>query len=134
MDEPYFYKSYPHNPVNLFTQSGRCDSPQPRYKKHPKFREVDTKDLYPFYYQCLPGCVVRSENNTAKKATSIWNSAAEANTTIVSFLNHSKCEAYDSPSKKSLKNNLASFISYHYHILVDSADYFSRLLQDSLSV
>ena len=98
MDESYFYKSYPHNPVNLFTQSGRCDSPQPRYKKHSKFREVDTKDQYLSYYQCLPGCVVRSENNTAKKTISIWKDGAQL-TTIVSFLNHSECEAYDSPSK-----------------------------------
>ena len=94
-----FNKSYPNNPVNLFTQSDRCNNPQPRYKKHSNFKAADAKYKYLLYKQCLPGCVVL--NKTPHNVTTeIW-AEGELKEELELITDHSQCEAYDSPRMKS---------------------------------
>ena len=101
-----FKKSYTNNPVNLFTLSDRCDSPQPRYKKHSKFREADTKYQYLSYNQCLPGCFVVGKNVT--KAETYYyddNNKHKINETITDDI---ECRAFwpRKPLKKTNKQKL----------------------------
>ena len=113
MTEDYFNNSYPNNPVNLFTQGDKCNSPQPRYKKHSNFEAADAKYKYLLNKQCLPGCVVLNKT-TQNVTTKIW-AEGESTEELELITDHSQCEAYDSPRMKSTNDGGKSSKSSMVH-------------------
>ena len=104
-----FKNSYLNNPVNLFTQSDRCNSSQPRYKKHSNFIEADSKYKYLSYNQCLPGCFVVGKNDREEETYYRNNTGQkhkfETNETITDDV---KCKAFwpRKPVKETNKQKL----------------------------
>ena len=104
VNKTYFNSSYPRNAVNLFTQSDRCNTSQPRYMKHPEFRAIYSKYQYLPYHQCLPGCVVIDYGNVTKVATYKNVGGIKSDSPVFVNITHNKaCVAYDSTSKNPTK-------------------------------
>ena len=103
VNESYFNRLYPRNPVNLFVEDSRCDSPQPRYMKHPDFIEIDSKFKYLLYHQCLPGCVVYDDNVTVKETYKYTDKGIRGDRVNVTITNDETCMTYDSTSKNPTK-------------------------------
>ncbi|CAB4035187.1 Hypothetical predicted protein, partial [Paramuricea clavata] len=90
VSEAYFKTKFSNNPVNLIRVCTVCSSAQPRYKLHPKHSKVVSLFRYLAYRQCLPGCVVVTNETSNKETTMISNEVDS-----VPLTNDILCKAYD---------------------------------------
>ena len=93
LEEKEFNDKYKKNPLNLLRQCNYCNSSHPRYKLHPYHQKAFPESKYLKFKQCLPGCVVIS-NDTFNEETHLTNEKKQN----VSLTNDTSCVAYDAPT------------------------------------